>query len=75
MSGFERAAKLLVSELVRMHDEAMEIALITSEEITEEKILDFVDSLESIIQSHDNPQDAIQQIQSLIERTREVYES
>lgn len=75
MSGFERAAKLLVSELVRMHDEAMEIALITSEEIVEEKILDFVDSLESIIQSHDNPQDAIQQIQSLIERTREEYES
>lgn len=75
MSGFERAAKLLVSELVRMHDEAMEIALITSEEIVEEKILDFVDSLESIIQSHDNPQDAIQQIQSLIERTREGYES
>ena len=37
MSGFERAAKLLVSELVRMHDEAMEIALITSEEIVEEK--------------------------------------
>lgn len=75
MSGFERAAKLLVSELVRIHDNAMEIALITSEEITEGKILDFVDSLESIIQSHDNPQDAIQQIQSLIERTREVYES
>lgn len=75
MSGFERAAKLLVSELVRMHDEAMEIALITSEEIVEEKILDVVDYLESIIQTHDNPQDAIQQIQSLIERTREVYES
>jgi len=53
----------------------MEIALITSEEITEGKILDFVDSLESIIQSHDNPQDAIQQIQSLIERTKEEYES
>jgi len=75
MSGFERAAKLLVSELVRIHDNAMEIALITSEEITEGKILDFVDSLESIIQSHDNPQDAIQQIQSLIERTKEEYES
>lgn len=58
-----------------MHDEAMEIALITSEEIVEEKILDVVGYLESIIQTHDNPQDAIQQIQSLIERTREVYES
>lgn len=75
MSGFERVANRLVSELVRIHDNAMEIALITSEEITEGKILDFVDSLESIIQSHDNPQDAIQQIQSLIERTREGYES
>lgn len=75
MSGFERAAKLLVSELVRMHDEAIAIALITSEEIVEEKILDVVDYLESIIQTHDNPQDAIQQIQSLIERTREEYES
>lgn len=75
MSGFERVANRLVSELVRIHDNEMEIALITSEEITEGKILDFVDSLESIIQSHDNPQDAIQQIQSLIERTREVYES
>lgn len=75
MSGFERAAKLLVSELVRMHDNAMEVALITSEEITEGKILDFVDSLESIIKHHGNPQDAIQQIQSLIERTREEYES
>lgn len=75
MSGFERAAKLLVSELVRMHDEAMEIALIISAERVEEKILDVVDYLESIIQTHDNPQDAIQQIQSLIERTREVYES
>lgn len=75
MSGFERVANRLVSELVRIHDNEMEIALITSEEITEGKILDFVDSLESIIQSHDNPQDAIQQIQSLIEQTREVYES
>ena len=75
MSGFERVANRLVSELVRIHDNEMEIALITSEEITEGKILDFVDSLESIIQSHDNPQDAIQQIQSLSERTREVYES
>lgn len=75
MSGFERVANRLVSELVRIHDNEMEIALITSEEITEGKILDFVDSLESIIQSHDNPQDAIQQIQSLIERTREEYES
>lgn len=75
MSGFERVANRLVSELVRIHDNEMEIALITSEEITEGKILDFVDSLESIIQSHDNPQDAIQQIQSLIERTREGYES
>ena len=75
MSGFELVANRLVSELVRIHDNEMEIALITSEEITEGKILDFVDSLESIIQSHDNPQDAIQQIQSLIERTREVYES
>ena len=75
MSDFERVANRLVSELVRIHDNEMEIALITSEEITEGKILDFVDSLESIIQSHDNPQDAIQQIQSLIERTREVYES
>lgn len=75
MSDFERVANRLVSELVRIHDNAMEIALITSEEITEGKILDFVDSLESIIQSHDNPQDAIQQIQSLIERTREGYES
>lgn len=75
MSGFERVANRLVSELVRIHDNEMEIALITSEEITEGKILDFVDSLESIIQSRDNPQDAIQQIQSLIERTREVYES
>nr|DAK83760.1 MAG TPA: hypothetical protein [Bacteriophage sp.]DAS32283.1 MAG TPA: hypothetical protein [Caudoviricetes sp.] len=75
MSDFERVANRLVSELVRIHDNAMEIALITSEEITEGKILDFVDSLESIIQSHDNPQDAIQQIQSLIERTREEYES
>lgn len=75
MSGFERVANRLVSELVRIHDNEMEIALITSEEITEGKILDFVDSLESIIQSHDNSQDAIQQIQSLIERTREVYES
>lgn len=74
MSDFERVANRLVSELVRIHDNAMEIALITSEEITEGKILDFVDSLESIIQSHDNPQDAIQQIQSLIERTREGYE-
>lgn len=75
MSSFERVANRLVSELVRIHDNEMEIALITSEEITEGKILDFVDSLESIIQSHDNPQDAIQQIQSLIEQTREVYES
>lgn len=75
MSGFERVVNRLVSELVRIHDNEMEIALITSEEITEGKILDFVDSLESIVQSHDNPQDAIQQIQSLIERTREVYES
>lgn len=75
MSDFERVANRLVSELVRIHDNAMEIALITSEEITEGKILDFVDSLESIIQSHDNLQDAIQQIQSLIERTREEYES
>lgn len=75
MSDFERVANRLVSELVRIHDNAMEIALITSEEITEGKILDFVDSLESIIQTHDNPQDAIQQIQSLIKRTREVYES
>lgn len=75
MSGFERAATRLVSELVRMHDEEMEIALITSEEIVEEKILDIVDYLESIIQSHDNPQDAIQQIKELIEKTKEKYES
>lgn len=75
MSGFERAAKRLVSELVRMHDDAMEIALITSEEIVEEKILDIVDFLESVIQAHDNPQDAIQEIKMLIEKTREKYES
>ena len=74
MSGFERAAKRLVSELVRMHDEAMEIALITSEEILEKKMLDVVDYLESIIQTNDNPQDAIQQIKELIEKTKEKYE-